>query len=1235
MGVDGDNEVKTITSPGAAPPSASGSFSLLGWLVGAFKGRGRPGGPGRWRPGGPEPDDGDAVPERIGPYRIIEKLGEGGMGRVYVAEDPALARRVALKTLKARDESARRRILREARAAASISHPHVCRIYFVGEDRGVPYIVMELLSGETLARRLRRGPLPVSEALQIVHQILDALDTVHDAGIVHRDVKPSNVFLTAHGAQLLDFGLARELPKDDLREIPSSSDTTSEGVVLGTPGYMAPEQILSQRVDRRVDLFAVAVVLYESLTGQRPFPGEVPQQLVSATLYEEPLLLTGSPEIEVLDAPVKRGLSKRPDQRFASAREMMQALRAAERTLGDDVLPRTPTRDVFVGRQGELASLQERLSAAMAGRGSVVFVTGERGVGKTTLVAEFLRRLRTSAGPVTVAAGRCVEPQGPGEAFLPFLDAVSRLLGGPAGQRAIELLRTWCPTGAFSWRLVPDPDGSLQRQAVGANRERMIREGGDFLEAASRDFPVLLYLEDLQWADAASVDFLHHIGCRVARQRILIVGTYRHADVDASNAPFKRCALDLVARGVGREITLGALSSDDLQTYLDARYPGHSFPEALARTVHARTEGLPLFARSLVDLLVDRGEIARDETGWHLTREVEALNLEPTKGLQDLVRHQVEALPEDERDLLQPASVCGREFLSTLLADLTGTDLVDVEERLQTLSDVRRLLLQRGEEELPDGTPATRYRFVHGLYQSVLYQSLVAARRTQLHARVADWLRQHQGPDTPPFAAEIAEHCERGRDFAGAVVFRAHAGDNAARRFAHAEALDHYDWAERLLERLPDDERLAWRLRILARRGALHHTQARFDEAADDFRAMLDEARAAERTDDERQALASLSDSLFFARRVDEMALRVGELIAVAGRTGRPRDVVEARSRLGQVLACEGRFDEALPVLDEVVGAARDTGPRVALQTALAFRGLIRYWRAEFRGSGEDFAEAAAIASDRADGFNTLVFRMFTGLSKVHLGLISEGLRVFDDTIEAARRNGDRFWLPRLLSQKGMVHRELLSFDRARELDAEALELARERPVTWAPEADALLNLVVDDVRVGDVEKAEAVLAELEQRSAESEWLGWMNELRLRTAAAEHWASRGRWPQAVEMANRLLEHALRLGARGYVCSAERVRLAAALAEDRDVEPAIRRLEDAIEGLRDFKAPLETWTSWRLLGRAYDHLGRGERARLARRQAAREVREIASHVENEELRSGFLSAPGVREVLGDG
>ena len=323
---------------------------------------------------------------------------------------------------------------------------------------------------------------------------------------------------------------------------------------------------------------------------------------------------------------------------------MAEALRGAARAA--EAASPGVAREAFVGRQAELAWLEERFAAAAAGAGSVVFVTGERGVGKSTLVGEFLRRVRTGPAPVTVVAGRCSETQGPAEAFLPFLDAVGRLLTSQGRDLASGLLRTYAPTICVQMPagLLPDPDGTLHRQTAGATKERLIREAGDFMEAACRTFPIVLFIEDLQWADPASVELLHHVGCRLARQRTLIVGTFRQADVDAGNPRLKRCALDLLARGAARELALGALTEDNLEAYLETRFPGHRFPPALAPALHARTEGLALFVRSLVDILVERQDVVPGDEGWALARPVEELDLEPTKGLQDLVRHQLEGL---------------------------------------------------------------------------------------------------------------------------------------------------------------------------------------------------------------------------------------------------------------------------------------------------------------------------------------------------------------------------------------------------------------------------------------------------------------------------------------------------------------------------------------------------------------------------------------------------------------
>ena len=266
-------------------------------------------------------------PAAIGHYAIVRKLGEGGMGVVYAARDERLERTVALKTMSSltSDETARKRFWREARAAASVNHPNVCQIYEIGEHRGDLFIAMELLEGETLAERLRRGSLAPSEAVPVGLGMLAALSALHTRGIVHRDLKPSNVFLTPHGVKLLDFGLA--LPEVEV-SYGTTAGLTQTGLVMGTPRYMAPEQVRGETVDARSDLFAAGAILFEMLSGRPAFGGCTVIDVLHATLHELPPALTGSPAVAALDRVIRHALAKRPAERPASAEAMAAELRA-------------------------------------------------------------------------------------------------------------------------------------------------------------------------------------------------------------------------------------------------------------------------------------------------------------------------------------------------------------------------------------------------------------------------------------------------------------------------------------------------------------------------------------------------------------------------------------------------------------------------------------------------------------------------------------------------------------------------------------------------------------------------------------------------------------------------------------------------------------------------------------------------------------------------------------------
>jgi len=268
------------------------------------------------------------VPERIGRYRIERKIGEGGMGVVYAAHDERLDRAVALKTIRGEsDDTSRKRLWREARAAAGISHPNICQLFEVEETEGGLFIAMELLAGESLDARLNRGALSNADSAAIALQTLAALEALHTRGLIHRDLKPSNLFLTPHGVKLLDFGLARPMASD--RESGHTGTIlTAAGALVGTPNYMAPEQARGEVLDGRADLFAVAALLFEMLTGEMAFGGATMVDVLHAVLHEQPPALAGGGAVAGLDRVIHKGLQKRAADRYQSAAAMAEQIRA-------------------------------------------------------------------------------------------------------------------------------------------------------------------------------------------------------------------------------------------------------------------------------------------------------------------------------------------------------------------------------------------------------------------------------------------------------------------------------------------------------------------------------------------------------------------------------------------------------------------------------------------------------------------------------------------------------------------------------------------------------------------------------------------------------------------------------------------------------------------------------------------------------------------------------------------
>ena len=263
------------------------------------------------------------VPVRIGRYRVTATLGEGGMGIVYAALDEQLERPIAVKVLRhdrADDPTARARFWREARLAASVNHPHICQLYDIGESDGQLFMAMELLAGEPLAARLNRGPVPIAETVQIALEVLAALEALHRRGITHRDLKPSNVFLTPHGAKVLDFGISLN-HTDDVTRQPLTSPGT-----IGTPKMARGARNVATA---SADVFAMGAILYEMLAGAAAFEADTIHAIMERVLHADVPALAGSPAVAAADRVIHRALAKSPEQRYASAAAMAEDSRTA------------------------------------------------------------------------------------------------------------------------------------------------------------------------------------------------------------------------------------------------------------------------------------------------------------------------------------------------------------------------------------------------------------------------------------------------------------------------------------------------------------------------------------------------------------------------------------------------------------------------------------------------------------------------------------------------------------------------------------------------------------------------------------------------------------------------------------------------------------------------------------------------------------------------------------------
>ena len=455
------------------------------------------------------------VGQRLGVYQLEALIGSGGMGEVYRARDPRLDRSVAVKVLtssRGATPQEHERFQREARVIARVSHPNICTVYDVGQEDGVPFLVMELLEGETLAKRLSRGPIAIDAALAIASHIAEALEELHSKHVVHRDLKPSNVMLTASGVKLLDFGLAklRDGEYEETAHKPTQSlHLTNQGTVLGTLSYMAPEQVEGRPADARTDTFALGVVLYEMLTGRVPFEGPSQASLAAAILTHEPPPISSriASTPASLDRVVRKCLSKDPDERWQSANDLASALRWCADDIRVQQSATGPT--VSRGHRRSLTAIAAlAVAAALIAAAIWAIGSGQRHGATSVLTPRFIpvtfragtltsARFAPDGDTIVYSAAWGVDPSG---IFMTrrnsvesrSLDLPDAKLLGVSSSGELAVLRGRHP----AWRLLNSANGTLVRVSMTGGGPREVlddvitadwRPGGSDLAVVLRD----------------------------------------------------------------------------------------------------------------------------------------------------------------------------------------------------------------------------------------------------------------------------------------------------------------------------------------------------------------------------------------------------------------------------------------------------------------------------------------------------------------------------------------------------------------------------------------------------------------------------------------------------------------------------------------------------------------------------------------------------------------------------
>jgi len=909
-----------------------------------------------------------------------------------------------------------------------------------------------------------------------------------------------------------------------------------------------------------------------------------------------------------------------------------------------------PAQSTLVGRAGALGVLHEAWRRALSGERQIVLISGEPGIGKTALAEEFQRRVAVGERSVRIVHGQCIEGYGSKEAYGPMLDALGQLCRGPQAEPIIQILSTQAPTwlAQLPTLLTREHRATLQREILGATRERMVREIGDALDSITAETALLLLFEDLHWVDDSTVDLISALARRRTPAKLMLLATCRPLDAEPAGHSLKGLIPDLLVHRLCREIALTPLSEAEVEEYLAVQSPAGRPPAShppvsrpppgLSALVHRHSEGNPLFMVAALEHMAKRSLLTRVDGRWQLQMPLEQIEFEVPEDLRQMIEARLEPLSAQEQSALELASIAGVAFSASVISAPAQFDSHSVEDLYEELSRRHQIVKWAGTQSLPDGSMTERYEFVHALYRQVLYDRQMPGRRARLHRQIGERLAALYAQRMEEVVPELAYHFEQAADWPRAVDYLQQAAQIAGRRYAHRQADALLARALELVSHLSGAQRAQAEPQLLVALAA--HRAAAFDmRAIDTYETLV--ARAADHGLIDMQARALLDLSYFLSltsaeRGLDavQRALRLSAEQDPAMRT-RTRAICAFRrlSVSGWNTQDALEFRAGLAELHK----GRDSA---ALDFGQLEGSHIRFLSGEYREARRLALEVRAKWLEPGTNPNLRIeyYRSdaLALLPLVFLGEWGPALEEFAAAMAEARKNVNENNILWLQVHQALLHLHALDFMGVLAICRSALALLRDPALRAAPPPQlrrALICAGSASAAVGDYASAlEDFSAAASDMDRQTVFLDWYWRMPLAAGLTEVWLAKGDRVRARLEAERLLEMSLAAEERTWQGLAWEINARVALA-NRDEARARDCIARGVSTVQGFEVPLAAWKVHATAAHIEEESGHLESARLHRDASRATIMQLANSLpEHEPLRKIFLSAPAVARVL---